>query len=393
MTTPRIAMLGSFPPQTQGVQSYCGPLAEALGHVAPLTAIGFKRMYPPLVFPGVQQPLDPTWPAPTAPQLDLRLALTWYNPAAWCWHAARTPCDVFHAQWWSLPLFPVTATFVATMRRRGKPIVLTLHNVVPHEPAPRFERATEWLCNRADRIFVHGARNREQAMERYGLPASRVVTVPFGASPPPPITDTPAEARARLGLPAYAPLILFFGIIRPYKGLHDLIEAFASIARAHPAARLVIAGKPWEDWAPYAERIRARGLEERVITRLEFVPQDEVQLYYRACDANAIPYTHFDAQSGVGTLSLAHAIPTVVTRTGALPDWVDNQPEWVVPPEDPVALGDALGAILSDLPAKRAAFEALAARMRETTSWGHVAETHLEVYRQALDARESHGPK
>jgi len=393
VSEPQIAMLGSFPPQTQGVQSYCGPLAAALGQHAPVIAIGHQRMYPPYLFPGVQRPLDPTWPAPEAPMLDVRLPLLWFNPAGWLWHAARTPCDVFHAQWWSLPLFPVTATFVAIMRRRGKPIVLTLHNVAPHEPAPRFEKATAWLCRRADRILVHGELNREQAIERYGVPAERIQTVPFCAPPvqhmPGGAAETQAEARARIGLPAEGPLILFFGIIRPYKGVHDLIEAFGRIAGEHPDARLVIAGKPWEDWSPYAERIRALGLEDRVITRLEYIPQEEVYLYYTACDAAALPYTHFDAQSAVGNLNIFYRLPTVVTRTGALPEWVDNDPEWIVPPEDPQALGEALATILENMDERQAAFDVVAAIVRQSVSWEHVSAIHLEAYRRALDTKRA----
>lgn len=375
-------MLSSFPPQTQGIQSYAGPLAAALGHLGPLTAIGFRNMYPPLLFPGVQHAFDPTWPAPAAPGLDLRLVLRWYHPAGWWWHAHRTACDVFHAQWWSLPLFPVTAIFVRTMRRRGVPIVLTLHNVAPHEPAPRFEHATAWLCRHADHIFVHGRVNREQAIARYAVPPNRVESIRFGIAGPD-TAATPGDAaasRERLGLPQGVPLLLFFGIIRTYKGLHDLIEAFARVSTRHPEAHLVIAGKPWEPWQPYADRIRAHGLDRRVITRLDYIPQAEVAHYYCACDAAALPYTHFDAQSAVGMHSLAHNLPTVLSQTGALPEWVDNDPQWLTPPGNPAALAERLDAILQDRKAACAAFRQVADRVRIEASWQRVAAVHHDCY-------------
>lgn len=375
----RVSMLGAFPPQAQGIQMYCCGLGEALSRVCALDAIGFRRMYPAWLFPGVKENFDPGKAPMRGEDLRVSHPLAWYAPWGWLAAALRVRADVFHLQWWSLPLFPVAALFVLVMRLRGIPVVITVHNVLPHERSRGFVGAGRWLCRRAARVLVHSAVNREQLIAHYGVAPERVVHVPHGSPAPEAIPDR-AAACVRLGLRPERQYILAFGVIRPYKGVGDLIEALAQIAAAHPAVDLIVAGKPWVAWEPYAAQIVLHGLEARVHTALDYIPESAVGDYFAAADLVVLPYTHFDAQSGVGAQALAYGKPLLVSTTGALPEWVDHAPAWQVPPSAPEALAERLHWVFADPEAARSAFAPIAARVSERHGWAQAAAVHAAVY-------------
>ncbi len=126
-------------------------------------------------------------------------------------------------------------------------------------------------------------------------------------------------ARARLGLEAGAPVALFLGLIRPYKGLDLLLPAFAEVQRALPAARLVVAGLPRPSFRPYARQIERLGLGERVRTDLRYLPQTAMDDYLAAADLVVLPYRDA-SQSGVLGAALALDRPVVASATGGIPE-------------------------------------------------------------------------
>jgi len=375
-------MLGAFPPQAQGIQEYCREVAETLAVAVDVHAIGFHRMYPAVVFPGVKTAMDPAKPPLQAAGLDVEHRLTWYNPTGWALRATRVSCDIFHLQWWSLPLFPVSMVFLYAMRKRRKPIVVTVHNVLPHEGSRNFLCASRLICRHADRVVIHSETNRHQLIEHYGLAAERVAQIPMGfagAALPAPPRD---QARAALGLNRDRRYLLSFGTIRPYKGIMDLIDAFASVAPVYPDADLIVAGKPWEDWTPYAERVQALGLSERIHTYLGYQPEDRVPLFYGATDLLVLPYTHFDAQSAVGAQALAYDVPILVSDVGGLPDWVDHDTNWIVQPGDCLSLASALARFLDDPIGHHDAFRDIAGRVRARLSRPTIAQAYANLYQE-----------
>lgn len=376
----RVAMLGAFPPQAQGIQDYCGGLVSALSERCAVTALGFKRMYPAFLFPGVKSAMDPTRAAPSGPYLDVQHRLTWYNPLGWLRDAACVPADVFHLQWWSLPLFPVSLAMLATMRLRDIPIVCTVHNVMPHERSPGFVAAGKTVCRFADAIIVHSERNREQLEQHYGIPGEKVVKVPMGVAIDGPPPMPPGEARRALGLPPEERVVLCFGAIRAYKGIDDLLRAFAVVTRDAPGLRLVIAGKPWMDWIPYQNVIDKHGLADQVSLFLDYVPEEQTPLFFAAADIVALPYAHFDAQSAVAARVLPYKKPLLVSDVGGLPEWVANDPAWIAPARDPEALAQRLLAFFADPEARTAAFARIADAVLAETAWPHVIDQYCRIY-------------
>lgn len=377
-----ILLLGAFPPQAQGIPGYCAALAKALATQGPVCAIGFKAMYPAALFPGVKLAMDPTSRAPEAPNLSVRHPLTWYNPFGWLWHAFTTPADIVHIQSWSLPLYPVCLTFALVARARRRPIVVTAHNILPHEPSPWFLRASGWLYRLADRVLVHSEANRAQFEERFAHTGARIEVVPMARESAPALANA-TEARQRLGIAKDRPVLLFFGTIRPYKGLDTLLEALALARRHHPDLLLVIAGKPWE---PCADRIASLGLADNLHLRLDYIPEAEVPDYFAAADLVVLPYAHFDAQSAVGAQTLSHGRPIIVSDTGGLPELVGGRAAWVTPPRNAEALAQRIAWFFDDIPGNTSAF-----RSGGGAGGGpeEVAEAHWKIYREIISGDEA----
>lgn len=381
---PPILLLGAFPPQAQGIPGYCGALAQALATHGPVHAIGFKAMYPAFLFPGVKCAMDPTSPAPQAPNLNVRHSLAWYNPIGWLWNAFATPARLIHIQWWSLPLFPISFTFALAAKLRRIPVVVTVHNVLPHEPSPWFLRASRALYRLADHLIVHSEINRAQLLEHFRYDDEHVTCVPMGIDTPAALTLDKESERAQLGFPADRPTLLFFGTIRPYKGLDVLLRAIAEVSKQHPDVLLVIAGKPWESWERYQSIIDAEGLADHVITRLDYIPEAEVSIYYAAADFVVLPYRHFDAQSAVGAQVLGQGRPMIVTDCGGLPALVNHDARWIAPPDDVEALGEKISDSLADPTSATQTFTEIVRRARESMSWKASAEAHWAIYRRLV---------
>jgi glycosyltransferase involved in cell wall biosynthesis len=298
---------------------------------------------------------------------------------------ARRPPDVLHVQWSLDPALDVWCW--RGLRRRGVPVVYTSHNLLPHDArrgdAGRYAR----LYRAVDAVIVHSRRSAGALVERFGPAPERVAVVPHG----PLLEEEPdldrAEARRRLGLPPSAPLILFAGLIEPYKGLGDLVVAFTGLADAWPAARLVVAGRPNEPFAPYRAALEARGLLDRTHLDLRFLPRADLAAYLCAADVVALPYRHVTT-SGVLLAARRFGRPVVATAVGDLAELIqDGENGLLVPPADPPALADALSRLLAD-PALGARFGAAGRRVALTEhGWDQIARRTLLVYRSVMTAR------
>lgn len=370
-------MVGSFPPQTQGISGYCGALATALAARTRVVALGFHAMYPTWLFPGVAQGMDATGTLPKAAGLTVRHALAWYQPFGWVFEAIRMRSAVLHIQWWSLALSPVCLLFALIARLRDVPVVVTAHNVRPHEPSRPFRWISHLIYGLAHHILVHSDANLRQLQGDYGIASDRCSHVPMGIADTVSILPDREEACEALGLAPERPVVLFFGIIRPYKGVVYLLEALDIVRRTVPDVMLVVAGKPWGDgWAPCQALIAERELDEHVHCTLDYVPEAEVPHYFAAARLVVLPYTHFDAQSAVGVQALGFGRPLLVTETGGLPELVDHDPRFCVPPEDSEALAQAMVALLG------AVDGGADVEFGRAHSWEESARRHLEIYRR-----------
>lgn len=290
----------------------------------------------------------------------------------------KNPPDILHIQW---TYFPYLDQIIFRRISKRIPIVLTIHNpLVRKSLLSKLDDMTPFT-DIAQHVIVHAEQNREMLLQRRFIASDRVHVVPMG----PVFEDveevTSQQARAHFGLAADVPVILFFGIIKPYKGLHNLIAAMPRVLAAIPHAQLVIAGHPQESLETYHQAIADAQLEKHVILHTHFIPSDQVPYYFCMSNVVCLPYLEA-SQSAVLLSAYRFGKSVVVTDVGALPETVEHEKNGlVVPVQNVDALAQALIKILSDVPLQ----QAYGARSREIAqarySWTSAAEKTVEIYK------------
>ena len=305
----------------------------------------------------------------------------------------KEQAPVVHLQW---PIGPHDWMYLAIMRLLMKRLVVvyTAHNVLPHERTPAdFPRLLR-LMRQTDQVILHSEENRAAFMALVGDVAPPTSVIPMGNFGlfPESANGSAQEARAAVGVPPRARVVLFFGNIRPYKGLADLIEAFRRIRDGAPDAWLVIAGYPMESFQPYANAIAEANLGGRTALHLRYHPITEVAKFFRAADVVALPYRSA-SQSAIAQLAFAFGKPVVATRVGGLPEIIeDGRTGLLVNPHDEQGLAEAIARLLAD-PLLRQSMGTRAGEIAASRhSWDRVAEATQEIYHKvrARSPRSAH---
>jgi len=383
----KIAILGTLPP-LRGLSSYCLELALAMADTISVEFISFKKLYPAFAYPGGGLNEDPTFPCFEHPDLTVSRHLTWYNPASWLKAGLHSSAQLLHAQWWSLPLFPIYLVVCSAFKVRGKPVVFTVHNTRSHENSCLYQKLSGLIFKLGDHFIVHTPINKEQLITDYSVDAGKISLIPHGPLDFHVRQNTDRESvRAAMGFNPVHKVILLFGAIRPYKGIETALRAFQRVQRQVPESRLLIAGKLWESWEPYSNLIDNLNIRHAILTHLEYIPSGEVYKFFTAADIVILPYNRFDSQSGVGASALSFRKPLIVTRVGGLSDLVED-PHFVIPPDDPAALADVLTESLQK-PDGLADMSTGAERIARQMGWSAIISKTVSVYRKVLGASET----
>ncbi len=240
-------------------------------------------------------------------------------------YAATSDTRLIHIQWhYKLVLFDRTALNLY-YKALGKKIVLTAHNI---DAAAR-DGKRSW-ANRVslrfhyrimDWIIVHTERMKSELIRDFGISGSKISVIPHGImSAVPESQVSRSEARERLGLGRETHVILAFGLIAPYKGLEYLVEALGRLRKENKRFTLVIAGriKECQDyWEKIGNLIEREKLGDSVVTQLRYIPDNEVELYFKAADVLVMPYRSI-FQSGVLFLAYRFGLPVIATDVGSL---------------------------------------------------------------------------
>ena len=308
-------------------------------------------------------------------------------------YAVSSRAGVFHVLWNNKIEWFDRTLLLAFYKLLGKRVVLTVHNVNIRKRDGNdnaWNRFTLRLQYRlVDHLFVHTQRMCRELEAEFEVLPRKISVIPFGINSTVPETAlTPDQARSHLGLAVSQKILLFFGNIAPYKGLEYLVEAFAQLQESLPEARLVIAGRPKgvePYWASIEERIGELNLGGRVVRRIEYVPDSETEIYFKAADLLVLPYTHV-FQSGVLFLGYNFGVPVVVSDVGSLTeDIVEGRTGFACKAADPGALAEAIVRYFSSdlyhsLAAQRPAIRHYA---HERYSWSTVASISRSVYATA----------
>jgi D-inositol-3-phosphate glycosyltransferase len=247
-------------------------------------------------------------------------------------YAATARPEIFHILWNNRFEFFDRTFLMAYYKLLGKKVVLTAHNINSAERDGQdsvFNRLTLRIQYRlSDSIFVHTQQMKRALIRDFGVPDSNIIVIPYGINDEVPETDlTPQQAREKLGIMVDEKVLLFFGAIAPYKGLLDLVEAFRLISVCDRSYRLVIAGKPKGGCEKYLRDIEnavaASGFASQVKMNVGYVPNEDIEIYFKAADLLVVPYTQI-FQSGILFLGFRFGLPVVATDVGSFSDDVVN---------------------------------------------------------------------
>jgi len=243
-------------------------------------------------------------------------------------YAASAKPKIFHILWNNKIQFLDRTLLMLYYKLLGKRIVFTAHNVNAGQRDLKdsaFNRLTLRIQYQLmDHIFVHTEAMKSELLEQFGVREGRITVIPFGINNAVPNTQlTTREAKQRLGIGSQEKTILFFGAIRPYKGLEHLVAAFQRLAPEDQGYRLVIAGEPKKDALQYLkdilESVEKHPSRGQVIQKIEFVPDAETELYFKAADVLALPYSQI-FQSGVLFLAYSFGLPVLAADVGSFRD-------------------------------------------------------------------------
>jgi len=335
----KICLIGPAHPLRGGIAHYTTLLARSLTEAHEVLLISMRRQYLEFLFPGRTQ--YDTSRHPIAAEGEALLDSI--SPWTWMLGARRIRAfgpDRVVFQWWHPFFAPMYSAVARLAGTRGHNIFLC-HNVMPHERS-RVDRALIRLAFSApDGFIVHAESDREKLRKIRPQAPVRCTPHPEYAIFSELSAVTRQEARARLGLSPKDRVVLFFGYIRPYKGLGHLIEAMA-IARRSIDCTLLVAGEFYENRSAYDQLIDRYTLQDRVRLKDSYIPNEDVADYFRASDLVVLPYLSA-TQSGIVQIAYGFDKPVVVTNVGGMAEVVsDGETGFVVPAGDPEALASAV---------------------------------------------------
>jgi glycosyltransferase involved in cell wall biosynthesis len=308
-------------------------------------------------------------PGPPGSRARTALKLVEHVPDMLRYRRIAAGADVVHFQW--LPVQQLDGHLLPA--RDSRPLVLTAHDVLPREPRPGQRRAQRRLYERFDAIVAHCADSARRLTEELGVDPRRVHLIPHGVL-------RPWEGQLEQPLPpelrdGEEPVVLFFGLLRPYKGLGLLLDAWRGLDLDPPAgAELWIVGMPRMDLAPLKAAAPA-GV--RIVPR--FVSDPEVLALMRRASFVVLPYREI-AQSGVAFTALGAGTPLLLSDVGGFPEIAASGGARLFDAGD----ADALGAAIAELLGEPAQLAEMARRARDAAegrySWEQIAARTLELY-------------
>ena len=310
-------------------------------------------------------------------------------------YVASAKPRIFHILWNNKVHFFDRTLLMLYYKTFGKKIVFTAHNVNAGRRDGN-DSALNRLTLRiqyhlADHIFVHTEKMKAELRDDFGVRPEAVTVIPFGINNSVPNTDlTPEDARQKLGLEPDARTILFYGAIRQYKGLEYLVAAFQRVAPKNPKYRLIIAGEVKKGSEQYFQDIQ-KTIEQdpcrsQTMQRIEFVPDEETELYFKAADVLVLPYAEI-FQSGVLFLAYSFGLPVIAADIASFrDDIIPGETGLLCQSRNPEHFAGAIetyfdSELYQSLDSRRPKIQDFALGRN---SWGVVADKTREVYMRLL---------
>ncbi len=372
----KIVLLTPAYPLRGGIAASSERLARELRAMGyDVVIYSFSLQYPAFLFPGKTQYSSD--PAPS--DLVIKTHLNSIHPWSWITTAraiAREQPNCVVVRFWLPFLAPCLGTVARLVRRwSNAPVRITalVDNIIPHEKRIGDRLLAKFFVRSCDDFVVMSRAVGEDIRQFLGEPVDES-TIRFAPHPVYDIYGSAIdrmEARRRLGVPADVPLVLFFGFIRPYKGLDLLLEALSEAPHVHA----VIAGECYGGWEGYQALIDKYHLQQRLYLYLNFIPSEMVNVYFSSADLVVQPYKSA-TQSGISQIAYHFEKPMLVTTVGGLPEIVKHGTSGYVVSPDAKAIAEAMRDFFEHDRAQSFAEGARVEKMR--FSWKYLAEAVIK---------------
>lgn len=329
----KITILGSAHPLRGGLAAYNERLArEFMYEKDEVTIETFSLQYPEFLFPGTTQYSSLPKPA----DLTIHVTVNSINPFNWIktgLKIKRQRPDILVVKFWLPFMAPCLGTICRIIRRNQHTrIISILDNIIPHEKRIGDTLFTKYFVNSVD-AFIAMSDSVYNDLSVFDQTKPRLLN-------PHPLFDNYGEAVdkisaiQKLNLDTSKKYLLFFGLIRDYKGLDIVLKAMATEQLRNSDIQLIVAGEYYSNREEYEQLIRELAIKDKVELHTRFIPDDEVYLYFCAADMVVQPYKHA-TQSGVTQICYHFNKPMLVTNVGGLPEIVpDNKVGFVVAPDE-----------------------------------------------------------
>lgn len=369
----KIVLVGPTYPLRGGIARYGTHLLGAMNKRHECLGVGFKKLYPSRLFPGEGQVELGEMPASGAEALPL---LHYADP--FTWQKALSDIRQFSPYcvvltWW-VPFWAVHLGWLARRLSRVCPVIFICHNVLPHESRWYDARMTRWTLKAANRFIVHSEDNCGELLNWF--PEARVIRrehpIYYSDALPKVSRD---NARRALGVKGR--MLLFFGFVRPYKGLDVALEALARVGNDLEDVNLWVAGEFWEDEQRYRRQVDQLHLGDRVTIEAGYMTDEELALRLSACDGVVLPYRK---ATGSGVLASAYAMnrPVIATRTGCFKEMVfPGETGLLTEPGSSDGLAQAIEEFYSDGGPDR--FSPGLERVRQRFTWDGIVDAVEEL--------------
>ena len=336
----KIIIIGPGHPLRGGLATFNQRLAKEFNDTGnDCTIYSFSLQYPAIFFPGKTQYSDE--PAPAG--IKIESIINSINPLNWIKIGDRLrkeKPDIIVVRYWMPFMGPALGTI---LRKAGKnkitKIICIADNIIPHEHRPGDSTLTKYFLKSCDAFITMSEKVLKDLhlfeKKKPAIMVQHPLYDNFGEA------ISKNEARNNLGLAVDEKIILFFGFIRPYKGLDILLKAMADKRIKDAGIKLMIAGEYYENEKRYSEIIKQLGIEDQLILRTDFIPDSAVRNFLCAADMVIQPYRNA-TQSGVTPLAYHFEKPMVVTNVGGLPSLVPHEKVGLITEPDPTSIADAI---------------------------------------------------
>jgi glycosyltransferase involved in cell wall biosynthesis len=384
-SVPKICIIGPSTKYFSGISAYTIRLANALSGSNCVSVLLLRNLLPRFLYPGKHQVNRRDHLIHFQTKIKTYDGLDWNSPLSWAGayrFLKNERPDVIIMQWWSSSVAHLELLLALANRCKIKSnLILEMHEILdPLEASNVLVRfyskaAGQLIMRNVDTFIVHSTEVKEQARQTYSLNDSRVFVIPHGVYDSYFREQDSEAAKNQLGAGGKF-VVLYFGLIRRYKGIPCLVDAFGRLPPSIASdSKLIIAGEDWGDEKGLEDLVRSSPYSERIALRREFVPESDVSRYFSAADVVVLPYTRTSG-SGVASLAMAYGKPVIISDLEGIRYSLQDYGGTIFVPA-----GDAshLAARIADVYAQYKAGRRASYAVPPQLTWPHLVSQYEEI--------------